>query len=591
MVEKRAGSEIRVWPGVVIVAVQWLVVFGSGVVAPATMVQFFAMMAGPVVGLLLLLLWWGFASRAPRLDRVLGVVLLVLGLVPAFALVDKSAPMALFSYGIPMLCLAFVAWAFATRRWADGPRRASMVAVILAACGFWILVRTEGVDGDMGTQFAWRWQTTAEERLLASEAGETMIPPVAAGETDGVEAEPPSWPGFRGPGRDGVVAGVRIRTDWETSPPEELWRRQVGPGWGSFAVAGGRLFTQEQRGEEEIVACYQATTGEPVWRHKYVARFWEALAGPGPRATPTVHGRLVFAFGATGILNALDAADGSPVWTRDVAVDTGAKIPDWGFSSSPLVVDGLVVVYTGAGDGKAVAAFDAETGEPRWFAAAGQMSYSSAHLATLDGVRQLVLITQSGATGLAPEDGAVLWNHDWKVSGGARVVQPAILGGRGVLIGTGFGMGLQRIELTATDSGAWTIDESWTTNSLNPYYNDFVVHRGYAYGFDGRILASVDLATGERAWKGGRYGNGQMVLLPEQDLLLVLSDRGDVALVKADPAGFTEIARMPAIKGKTWNHPVIADGVLYVRNGEEMAAFSLPLDGTAIASVAQLSLP
>jgi hypothetical protein len=122
----------------------------------------------------------------------------------------------------------------------------------------------------------------------------------------------------------------------------------------------------------------------------------------------------------------------------------------------------------------------------------------------------------------------------------------------------------------------WRTEARWTSAAMNPYYNDLVLHRGHAYGFDGRILACVDLATGERKWKGGRYGNGQLLLLPDQDLLLVLSDRGDVALVKAEPSAFTEVARFHAIDGKTWNHPVLVDGVLYVRNAEQMAAVKLP---------------
>jgi outer membrane protein assembly factor BamB len=162
------------------------------------------------------------------------------------------------------------------------------------------------------------------------------------------------------------------------------------------------------------------------------------------------------------------------------------------------------------------------------------------------------------------------------MDGGARIVQPAITADGSVLIGTGFDIGVRRIAVSF-DSGGWTTEERWTSKRLKPYYNDFVVHREHVYGFDGRILACLDLASGERKWKGGRYGNGQLVLLPDQDLLLVLSERGEVALVEADPAGFSELARMSAIAGKTWNHPVLVDDVLYVRNGEEMAALRLPI--------------
>jgi outer membrane protein assembly factor BamB len=144
-------------------------------------------------------------------------------------------------------------------------------------------------------------------------------------------------------------------------------------------------------------------------------------------------------------------------------------------------------------------------------------------------------------------------------------------------------MGVRKLAV-AQGTGGWQVEEGWTSGRLNPYFNDFVVHRDHLYGFDGRFLTSLDLATGERAWKGGRYGSGQLVLLPDQDLLLVLSERGEVALVEAKPDGFSEIAKMAAITGKTWNHPVIADGVLYVRNGGEMVAFRLATESFAQAA-------
>ena len=185
-----------------------------------------------------------------------------------------------------------------------------------------------------GAQFAWRWTETSEERLLAQTDDDTRESPSSSA----AAASDADWPGFRGPDRNGIVAGVRIATDWSASSPVELWRRPIGPGWSSFAVSGDLLYTQEQRGHDEVVACYNATTGEPVWSHRNGTRFWEAIGGPGPRGTPTFSDGRVYTFGATGILNALDAGDGAVVWSRNAASDTGTEIPDWGFASSPLVV-------------------------------------------------------------------------------------------------------------------------------------------------------------------------------------------------------------------------------------------------------------
>jgi outer membrane protein assembly factor BamB len=442
-----------------------------------------------------------------------------------------------------------------------------MVATILLACGMWALVQTHGVTGDGDSDFAWRWAETPEERLLAR-ADETApaLPPAPVGaETEG------GWPGFRGPGRDSIIRGVRIETDWAARPPVELWRRSIGPGWSSFAVRGDFLYTQEQRGDDEVVSCYNLTTGEPMWRHRDAARFWESQGGPGPRATPTLSDGRVYTFGATGILNALDAGNGDIVWSRNVASDTDTKVPYWGFASSPLVVDDVVIVAAAG----ALAAYDLATGDPRWFGPNGGGSYSSPHLLTIDGVAQILLLSEAGATSVLPADGTLLWAHPWP---GDPIVQPALTGDGDVLISINQQSGTRRLAV-AHGSAGWTIEARWTSLRLKPYFNDFVIHEGHAFGFDGGILACIDVEDGVRKWKGGRYGHGQLVLLADQDLLLVLSEKGELALVAAAPDQFTEFARLPAIAGKTWNHPVLVGDVLLVRNGQEMAAFRLSLAG------------
>ena len=367
-----------------------------------------------------------------------------------------------------------------------------------------------------------------------------------------------------------MIHDTRINTDWEKSPPVEIWRRSVGPGWSSFAVQGDRLYTQEQRGDEEIVSCYNAATGAPIWMHRDKARFYESNGGAGPRATPTLHNGRVYALGATGIVNALDARTGGVVWSRNGQADTGAIPPGWGFAGSPVVVGDLVIV---AVSGR-LAAYDLATGQPRWTRATGRGGYSSPQLVTIDGVPQVLLPNGGGITGVAPADGAILWQQ---LLEGASILQPAVTPDGDVLIGPGDmmgGVGIRRLSVKRKPEG-WTFEERWTSRGLKPYYNDFVVHKGHVYGFDGSILAAIDLQDGARKWKGGRYGNGQLVLLADQDLLLVISEEGELALVSATPEKFTELTRFAAIEGKTWNHPVLIRDVLYVRNGEEMAAFKL----------------
>ena len=572
--EPAPRKPLRLWPGVAAAVLLLLVRFVVPVVVPETMM--FGVL-GELIGALAIVVWWLFFSRAPWTERVGAIVLMIVALFATSRLVHKAIAngmmgMMLPIYAIPVLSLALVAWAVASRRLSTGPRRASMVATILLACGVFTLLRTGGMTGDADSDLHWRWTKTPEERLLAQTGDEPAAPasPPAATNKDS------DWPGFRGPERNGVVRGVRIRTDWAVSPLVELWRRPIGPGWSSFAVRGDFLYTQEQRGEDEIVACYKVTTGEPVWRHRDAARFWESNAGAGPRGTPTLSNGRVYAFGATGILNALDAGSGAVVWSRNAASDTHKKIPGWGFASSPLVVGDVVVIATAG----VLVAYDVAAGNPRWLGPAGGGGYSSPHLMTIAGVPQVLLLNGAGAISVAPADGTVLWQHPWPGDG---IVQPAVTANGDVLIGSGSGLGGAKVGVrriaAAHGSGGWTVEERWTSIGLKPYFNDFVVHKGHAFGFDGSHLACIDLNDGKRQWKDGRYGNGQLVLLPDQDLLLVLSEEGELALVGATPKQFRELARFPAIKGKTWNHPVLVDDVLLVRNGEEMAAFRLSLAG------------
>jgi outer membrane protein assembly factor BamB len=570
--EPNQHKPLRLLPGVVIVVLQWLLwSFVPAVITDdvGTMLGVF----GGMLGALAIIVWWVVFSRAPWLERWGAIVLMIVALVVTSRFLHESIAtgnMGLMFpiYAIPVLCLAFVVCVVATRRLSDRFRRVTMVATILLACGTWTLVRSDGITGVARALFTWRWTLTPEEQLLAH-AGEEALALSGAPAISETEVD---WPGFRGPNRDGIVHNVRIATDWSASPPVELWRRPIGPGCSSFAARGELLYTQEQRGEDEVVSCYRVSTGEPMWKHHDAARFWDSHAGAGPRGTPTLSNGRVYTLGATGILNVLDARGGSVIWSRNAATDTNTPIPTWGITSSPLVVGNVVIVAVQG----TLAAYDLTTGIPRWSKPSSGNSYSSPQLLTIDGTAQILLMNNVGAISYAPDDGTLLWEYPWPGEG--RIVQPAVTADGDLLLSAGgLSYGMRRIAVTHGSDG-WKTKERWASRGLQPNFNDSVIHEGYAYGFVGPRLACIDVKDGTRMWKDAHYA-GFSILLADQAVLLMLSEKGEIALVEAVPEKFTELARIQAIEGKTWNHPALAGDILLVRNAQEMAAFRLPLAG------------
>jgi outer membrane protein assembly factor BamB len=582
-----AERRLRIWPGVMIIALMWLGIKVPGLIWPGTFIQFMVIFLSLIVGAAAIAAWWLFASRARWMDRLLILFVCAIGGVVAALLAHPSIgnPMAMIMTALPWAVTAWVVWLVVTPFLSWPIRRAGLALVILLAWSYSTLLRLDGVWGSFTTELAWRWSPTAEDRFLA---GLNPNKPAANSQTSGASVgtltlQPRDWPGFRGPNRDGHLSGVRIATDWKQHPPQQVWRHRVGPGWGSFAVIGNHLYTQEQRGEEEAVVCYDAATGNEIWVHSDPARFQDMQSGPGPRATPTFLEGKVYSFGANGLLNCLNAATGEKLWSRDVKKDADAKVPTWGFASSPLIVNGIVTVYAGGPEGKSVLGYQAATGQVAWSAGEGQLGYSSTQVARLVGTEQLLISTDIGLTALEPTSGQVLWKHDWNTNGQvARITRPAILSDTDLLIGTGMGVGTRRVHVSH-DENSWKTEEIWTTRVIAPYFNDLVVYQGNAYGFDGVMLTCVNIEDGKRRWRERGYGNGQALLLEDQGILLVTSEKGDVGLVQASPE-FHQLAKMKVFEGKTWNHPVIAHGKLFLRNGEEAVCYELTEEPARLAS-------
>lgn len=575
---------LRLWPAVAILAVMLAMVNGPKVIETDNMlVMIICYMVGPLVGVLGITIWWLFFSRVSWLEGF-GMLFFagVCGAVLAY-FADRSMGMSLFMAALPMVITVSIAWLIVSFFLPWGVRRIGLILAIAFTCFFYSLLRFDGVDGAFNAKTSWRFDKTAEQKYVATLASNKAASTKAAGakvdkKSVASEATAPlvatesDWVSFRGPHGDSVYNGEPIAIDWDARPPKQLWKRPIGPGWSSFVVVGKCLFTQEQRDKLEVVAAHDINTGEPIWEFSEEARFEEYVAGPGPRATPLFHDGKIYVVGAKGSVNCLDAATGKPVWRAEM-VGKEVKTPEWGFSSSPIAVEDTIVTLPGKPDDHAVVAFDANSGEKKWSAAKGEHSYTSAHFATLCGVPQVLAFTSAGLMAIKPEDGKILWKYDWDLKTVARCVQPYVEGDT-VVISTFMGNDMRKLKVNK-DGDKWSTEVLWQSTDLKPYYNDMVVQDGFAYGFDNKIFSCIDLKDGKRKWKGGRYGNGQVLLLAKQKKLLLASEQGEVILLEANPEKLVEVARFKAIEGKTWNHPVVAHGKLFVRNGEEMACFDV----------------
>lgn len=480
------------------------------------------------------------------------------------------------------------------------------IGVLLA-----FLVEIRGVSGDLLPVLAWRWTPKPGAAAPAPVpppivdpapvpvAGPTpeLVAPASAPETPAVPASEPvpepavvaapapaeptretlpgatDWPQFLGPRRDGSVPGVALAREWTTRAPREVWRRPIGAGWAGFAVVSGRIFTLEQEGGDEVVSAAELATGKPLWRHADPARYESTIGGVGPRSVPAVVDGRVFALGATGRLRALDAESGRLLWLRDLLADGGGPNPEWGRSVSPLVVDRLVVVGAGGADGHSVLAYDAATGDLRWHGGDDGPSFSSPIVAELAGVRQVVNFNSNSLTGHALDDGRVLWRYPWPREQ-PNVSTPLVLGANRLFASSGYGIGGKLLEFAVDPDGKLEPRLVWESPRLKAKFTNVVHHDDRLYGLDDGTLVCLDPTTGERCWKEGRYGHGQVILAGK--LLLVLAEDGELVLVDPVPEGLKVLGSYPLFAGKTWNPPALAGRYLLARTDQEAVLLELP---------------
>ncbi len=456
--------------------------------------------------------------------------------------------------------MVFLLWTVLSSGWRARTRWGVILGTVFAGCFCVLTLRIRGVDGDLLPIIRWRW---SEPIPMAQINPPPASAPVSVALTN-------RFPQFLGPNRDATLPGPQLAVDWKSTPPTELWRHAVGAAWSGFAIDGPRAITQEQRGEDELVVCYDTLTGTRLWEHADKARYNTVIAGDGPRATPTIFGDSVFTMGGSGVLNCLDLATGQSRWHHDTLKEFAAPLPEWGVACSPLVTERAVFVTVGGRHG--MVAFDRATGGKLWGAGDDKPHWCSPVRATLAGVAQIVVFSES-VSSYDEQTGKVLWQHPWP-SPFPHVSTPLILGTNRVLFSQGYGGGGELLEITPAKV-RWRANRVWKSIRLKSKFASLIQRDGHVYGLDDGALVCLDLADGALKWKGDRYGHGQMLLVG--DLLLIMAESGDIVLAEPNPAEFRERARHKVFSAKTWNPPALAGALLLVRNDREAACFRLPL--------------
>lgn len=460
-------------------------------------------------------------------------------------------------------------------------RRTRWTALAVGVIGIVILgslVRIDGVNGEMRPRFRWRW-TPRPDQTLTRVASESSA-------VDLRTTTPHDVPQFLGPSRHPWLPGPRLASDWSARSPRLVWKQPIGAGWSAFSAVNGYAVTMEQRGDEELVTCYAIDSGKLQWAHAITARHETVLGGIGPRSTPTIHEGRVFALGATGVLRCLDGAGGSELWRDDVRKRYGlsdAEEPQriaWGRAGSPLVVDDLIVIPAGGSSNHraSLVAYRQDSGELVWESGDQQVSYSSPVLTTLAGKRQIVSVNEDLVTGHEPATGEVLWKYPWpgNSAANASASQAVPVGEDKLFLSKGYGVGAALIQL-ASQGPKWEASQVWAeTGILKTKFTNVVLFEGYVYGLSDGVLECVNVLTGKRQWKKGRYGHGQILGVAER--LLVMAEDGTVWMLEASPKAHRELAHFPALEGQTWNNLCLYGNRLLVRNAQEAACYELAVE-------------
>lgn len=376
------------------------------------------------------------------------------------------------------------------------------------------------------------------------------------------------WRQWRGAERNGISSETGLADSWPEGGPKKLWTASgLGAGFSSFAVSGGRLFTQGERAGRQYVIAVDEATGGKLWETPNGSGYSDRRGG-GPRGTPTVDEDRVYALGAEGDLICLEAATGKKIWASNLLDRFKASNIRWGISESPLIDDGKVIVNPG-GRNASVVALDKNDGKLIWKSQSDKAGYSSAVAVEAAGARQYILFTGKGAVGLLAKNGELLWRYNGAANGTANIATP-IFHDNHVFLSSDYGTGCALLKLTA--DGA---EEVYFNRDMRNHYNSSVLFDGVLYGYSSRILTAMDFKTGEVLWRDRSVGKGQVILADGK--LYLYSEDGVLGMARAAPEGYRELARHEIGRGdfRTWALPVVSGGKLIVRDQDTAWAFDI----------------
>ena len=365
------------------------------------------------------------------------------------------------------------------------------------------------------------------------------------------------WPQWRGPNRDGISKETNWLTQWPVSGPKQLWQANVGTGCSAVAVSHGRLFAIGNTNDTDTVACCDAATGQVFWQYSYACPLEPRMFEGGPAATPTVDGERVYTLSRLGHLFCLETATGKVVWAKHLQNDLAGKMPDWGYTGSPLVLGSAVICDVGA-TGAATVAFDKLTGNILWKSGNDAAGYGSLVPFTFNGRYCLAGFNAFGLVVREAATGKELARAAWKTSYDGNIATPIVAGDK-IFVSSGYNKGGGVFQFTGT-----ALTEIWKSTTMRNHFNSCVLWQDHLYGFDESTLTCVTFATGTTKWKQDGFGKGALMLAG--DKLIVQSETGNLVVAMAAPAGFKELARAKVLTGRCWVVPVLANGRLYVRN-------------------------